>query len=319
MYMFHGGTNFGFNNGANYDLPYIQSTVTSYDYDSPINESGDPTMKCKLFKSVIAKYIQVPKTPIPAPSAKGKYGLVQLTEYAPLFDASNLILLSGGAKKRVTPEPMENFGQSYGFILYRSKLPGPLHQRTVNVQEANDRAMIFLDGEYKGVINRTTANTQDIKIDVPGSGAQLDVLVENLGRINFGSYMGTGDQKGITFGLRIDWQFVYNWNIYNLPMNYSDLEGLYYSSNLGNAPGFYRGTLDIQSKPLDTFLSFPGWVKGVCWINGFNLGKYWNIGPQMTLYVPAPVLKRGANEIIIFELHGYSEPYVEFLPYSILG
>jgi len=314
FYMFHGGTNFGFWNGANYNS-YYEPTVTSYDYDSPISESGDPTEKYLMVKQVIKKYMTVPEED-PQPAPKRNYGAVKLDQYANILNASNLLVLST-AQQRPTPDPMEFLGQDFGFILYRTHVNGPLNGVQLNVNEVRDRALIYLDGVYQGLLERSNPS-ESVNLNIPVGGAQLDIFVENMGRINYGSLIK--DYKGISEGVQLDYQFVFNWTIF--PIDMEDLSGLQYSevqSNTSNNPAFYKGTFTVDSPVLDTFLSLPGWIKGVAFLNGFNLGRYWNRGPQRTLYCPAPLLQLGDNEIVIFEIHGFQDNSVEFVEFPDLG
>jgi beta-galactosidase len=306
FYMFHGGTNFGFMSGANYDKDGgrgYEPTVTSYDYDAPVSESGDLTPKYYAFRDVIAKYrpnVSLPTAPEPAP--KIAPGTVALTEYAPLF--ASLAALSPSPQKRNSPEPMENLGQNAGSILYRTRLSGPRPAEKLFIQEVRDRALIFLDGKFLGIRYRNDNNQPPITVTVPAEGATLDILVENMGRVNYGPFML--DRKGITEGVRLSNQFQYDWEIFPLPLEAKDLDALTYQSVAATtAPAFYRGTFTLDEIG-DTFvaLSASGWTKGICWINGFNLGRYWNVEPQRNLYIPGPLLRQGENEIVLFEFHG---------------
>lgn len=309
FYMFHGGTNFGFFNGANCSaLNDYQPTVTSYDYDSPLSECGDPTPKYSAFRKILAQYNPDcdAAMPVPASSHKAAYGPVALTGQAGLLD--NLTVL-GRAHRRATPDCMESFGQNYGFILYRHRLRGPLRQIRLTVQEPRDRAQVFLGSRPLAVFYRNDAKCE-VVIDVPADGGVLEILVENLGRANYGSLL-EDNRKGISTGVRLDGQFLFGWEIFPLPLE--ALNGLRYFECAMEAvlPTFYRGELTVDV-PADTFLKIPGGHKGVCWINGFNLGRYWKVGPQKTMYVPAPLLRTGVNTIEVLELQTMSKPEVVF-------
>jgi beta-galactosidase len=183
------------------------------------------------------------------------------------------------------------------------------------VRGLHDRAHIFINSELVDVLDRESGN-EYASIDV-ANDVQLDILVENMGRVNFDPALR--DRKGITDGVTINNQYQFGWEVFPLPLN--DLSQLKFSplNNLPQAqPAFYRGTFDIEDLA-DTFLALPGWTKGVVWLNGFNLGRYWERGPQKTLYIPAPLLKRGQNELIVFELHGAQQPIVEFRDVPELG
>jgi beta-galactosidase len=300
FYMFHGGTNFGFMNGANHIRRY-EPTVTSYDYDAPLSEWGEPTAKFHAVRRLLARYGDAPACDLPVPLPKRAYGVIRLREHAGLFD--NLDRLSNPVE-RICPEPMEKLGQAYGFILYSTRIEGPRPGMELTLQEVRDRALVFTDGVLAGVVERW--NPSPIPLEVPPEGVKLDILVENMGRINYGPYLR--DPKGITEGVRLGNQFLHGWTIYPLPLE--SLKSLSFAEESsvpsGGAPVFYRGTFDVDAKT-DTFIRLDGWTKGVVFLNGFNLGRYWNEGPQRTLYVPAPLLKEGENELVVFELHGTAE------------
>lgn len=304
FYMFHGGTNFGFMNGANRDKEY-SATVTSYDYDALLTEAGDLTEKYFECKRIIEKYIGKAEDIKVENTKKASYGTVNLDEQALLFDSSGLLQNPVRSKFIL---PMEKVGQNYGFILYRNYLQGPGKQLYIHIQELRDLALIFVDGIYKGTMYRD--REEEVVIDVPeGCTVRLDILVENMGRVNYGRFLP--DRKGITEGVSVNGQFIYDWEIYPLPLD--DLACLNYKKNeKSDTPTFYRGSFHVE-EPADTFLKLDGWQKGVAFINGFNLGRYWNKGPQKALYVPAPFLKKGRNEIELFELYGACQGSVKFV------
>lgn len=324
FYMFHGGTNFGFYNGAN-DFGVYEPTVTSYDYDVLINESGDMTDKYHAIREVIARHVEFPEVELPEPQPKKNYGSVELTEQAPLFESLKQL---SSPVQRTCPETMEKLGQNYGFILYTTRITGPRAKSKLVLQNVRDRALIYLDGRYQGVIDRNTHDISlaikenDILLEIPPEGATLSILVENMGRTNYGWLMK--DPKGITEGVRLERQFLFDWTIHTLPLD--QLTGLEFSpiqqGNEGgepsNLPTFHRGKFQIEAAG-DTFLKLAGWTKGVAYINGFNLGRYWNKGPQQTLYVPGPLLREGENELVLFELHGTDAAVVTLQDFAELG
>ena len=299
FYMFHGGTNFGFMNGANYHDEQ-RCTVTSYDYDALLTEAGDLTEKYHLVKDILKKYEHKIKKHKNhkyfslKESKKINYGEVEFTEYGTFKE--NLDLIS---RHYTSPYPltMEELDQDYGFILYKTTIKGKLEALKLNLQEVRDRALVYLNGEYQGVIDRN--NKQEILLSADGPESILEILVENMARINYGPLLK--DPKGITEGVRIGNQFLFNWDIYTIPLK--DIENIKYGNgNKEEYPTFYRGSFEVKEVG-DTYLDFEGWEKGVVFINGFNLGRYWKAGPQKRLYLPAPLLKEGTNEIVVFELH----------------
>lgn len=311
FYMFHGGTNFGFMNGANADPTPYQADVTSYDYACPISECGDLAPRYAGYREVLKKYVEIPPIAHIQPVAKRAYGKIKLTESVGLLES-----LDGLSQPRLSANahPMEMYDQDYGFILYRTQVTGP-RMGVLRVRGLHDRAQIFINGELVNVLDRESGN-EYASIEV-ANDVQLDILVENMGRVNFDPALR--DRKGITDGVTINNQYQFGWEVFPLPLN--DLSQLKFSplNNLPQAqPAFYRGSFAIEDLA-DTFLALPGWTKGVVWLNGFNLGRFWERGPQKTLYIPAPLLKRGQNELIVFELHGAQQPIVEFRDVPELG
>lgn len=312
FYMVHGGANFGFMNGANCRRgENYQPTVTSYDYDAPLNEAGDITAKYRACREVIGKYVPLPAEPLPAPAPKLAPAVVELTESAALF--SSLAALSVPVTAP-TPQPMEYLGQNYGFILYRTQIPGERADAPLFIHDLHDRAQIFVNGQVAGLLEREFPG-KNLTLTIPASGAQLDILVENMGRVNY-DYTLT-DRKGITAGVALGQQLLFGWNIYPLPLD--DLSALRFApAQTNHGPAFFRGTFNVDT-PLDTFIALPGFTKGVCWVNGFNLGRYWERGPQKTLYLPAPILRPGANEVIVLELHHTAARAIELRAEPDLG
>ncbi len=309
FYMFHGGTNFGFMNGANLS-DTVQPTITSYDYDSPLSEAGDLTLKFEAYREVISKYIAADETVEVYNSAKRDYGEVVMTDIATLEAALDPATWIESAHTL----GMEEVGQGYGFILYRTTVQGDWLETALRIRGLHDRAVIMVNGEARGVLER-----KESEAGVPvtlKAGDQLDILVENLGRVNFGAEVF--DRKGIVEHVRFGQQLQFGWRIHTLPLQSVDSLLFVPFERVVNAPAFYRAPFEVD-EVADTFLSLEGWTKGVALINGFNLGRYWETGPQKTLYVPAPLLKQGMNELVIFELHGASSPVVAFVDSPMLG
>lgn len=306
FYMFHGGTNFGFYNGANYFEKY-DATVTSYDYGSLLSEDGEPTDKYYLVKELISKYQTAPEVKLSTNIRKKTYGEVRITEGSALFD-----ILPSIAEPIYTPyvQTMEEVDQDYGFILYRTEIKSPWKGATMSFMDMHDRAQIFVNGQYKGTVHRNDLK-KDIVLDFEEDSNKLDILVENMGRINYGPYLK--DFKGISDNVKLDYQFHYGWEIYPLPLN--NIEAIKFDNLPENLqkdkPMFYRASFNIKEVG-DTFLDLEGWTKGVVFINGFNIGRYWNIGPQKKLYIPGPLLKEGNNKIVIFEQHAAEKLVIRF-------
>ncbi|HEY9328709.1 MAG TPA: beta-galactosidase family protein [Streptomyces sp.] len=310
FYMFHGGTNFGFTNGAN-DKHTYRPTVTSYDYDAPLDESGDPTEKFTAFREVIAKYAPVPDRPVPPRGPKLSRTSVALTESAGLLECAQVL---GAAVEAPRPLTMEQLGQDFGFVLYETALAsaGPA---LLEVENVRDRAQFFVDGLPVGVLERES-HEHALTVTAPRAGSTLGVLVENQGRVNYGP--GIHDRKGLLGKVLLDGDDVTGWTSRPLPL--TDLSALPFTAGAQPAgPAFHRGSFDVEA-PADAFLHLDGWTKGNVWINGFALGRYWSRGPQNSLYVPAPVLRAGANEIVVLELHAcHRSRTVEFRESADLG
>lgn len=318
IYMFHGGTNFGFMNGANYSEKYAP-TVTSYDYFAPLNEAGDRTEFYYHIRDIIGKYFG--KENLPAltakDSAKAAYGKVKFTNKAYLLE--NLDNLADPIDIKI-PTYMEQLDQGYGYILYRKEMEGSGEKLRLDIESVHDRAEIFIDGDRKATYERWDMPSEEDRfvIDLPyGKDFRLDILCENMGRVNYGQKLI--DKKGIS-GVRFNRiRNYFDWQAYNLPMD--DLSHLKFSEADGayDTPVFLRGYFSIEGQPNDTFIKLDGFTKGFVTINGFNIGRYFNpAGPQRTLYVPAPVLKEGENEIIVFESDKTDSITVEFVDTPIL-
>jgi beta-galactosidase len=290
LYMFEGGTSFGFMAGANYDKAY-QPDTTSYDYDAPLDEAGKPTPKFFAFRDVIEQHLRgANPPPVPRPIPVIEIPAFKLTESFSLWKSLGEVIRS------TRPKTMEAVGQAYGYILYRTQVHGPLNA-DLTINEVRDYAVVFVNGKRAGTLDRRL-NQNRMPVDTPAGTSTLDILVENLGRINFGPKL-RADRKGITESVTQDGRELTGWEIYPLPMD--DPTSLPFSKSTTQAPAFYRGTFDLPQTG-DTFLDVSKLGIGVAWVNGRNLGRFWNIGPQQTLYVPGVWLKKGTNEVIVFDL-----------------
>lgn len=300
VYMAHGGTNFGFMNGANCTDDEYQPTVNSYDDDAPINEYGAMTEKYRKMRDVLSSFgFKNEGVAVSQPDVAA-YPDVVFTESADLLD--NLERLSSPVDS-VSPMPMEKLGQGYGYIVYKTFIKGPKEKASLNMT-VHDRAYVFLDGAFEGIVYRNDTKPK-VSFSVPTSGVELTIVVENMGRTNYGPYLW--DSKGIIGGVRHGQQFLFHWKNYTLPLN--NLSELVFDSpkkiKFEKRPVFLRGTFNIDGEPKDTFVLMKDFKKGVIWINGKCLSRYWHEGPQKTAYLPAPFLKSGENEMIVLETEGF--------------
>ena len=309
MYMFIGGTNFGFTSGANhYDK--FKPDVTSYDYDAMLTECGDITEKYKMAREVIKKHIGKELPEIPKNREKRAYGKAYLTERAGLFN--NLDKISSPIFSNV-PKNMEWYGQGYGYIAYTTTLNRDYQNTTVTFAEIGDRAHVYINDILQGIVY---INDDALKTTINAKkGDTLTILVENMGRANFGPKMMR--KKGISGRFLMGDNIIhFNWNAYPMPMD--NLSLLEYGKEFNEPSCFMRGSFTVDTVA-DTFLYLDNFKKGFVVINGFNIGRYWEIGPQVSLYVPASILKEGENEIIVFESDGLKgEAVVEFKDYPTL-
>lgn len=293
MYMFIGGTNFGFTSGANHYEKFAPD-VTSYDYDAMLTECGDITPKYLAVRKVIQKYTDEPLPEIPANREKREYGKFKLNEKAGFF--ANLDNLASPIQSDV-PRCMEEYGTGYGYIAYRTVLNRDYSNAVLSFESLGDRAQIYINDELAEIVYIN--DSLEIKISAK-KGDVLTVLCENMGRANFGTKMMR--KKGIAGRCLLNGKIHFNWTVYPLPMD--NLGNLKFSkSDFSEKSAFYRGYIEID-KPFDTFIKLENFKKGFVTVNGFNIGRYWEIGPQKTLYVPRSLLKKGQNEFIFFESDG---------------
>jgi beta-galactosidase len=310
LYMFHGGTNFGLTNGAN-DKGVYQPLVTSYDYDAPLDEAGDPTPKYHAFRDVIARYHKVPDTvppparPAPTPSsvlrdpvrlldAPERWGTWEFHEELPSFDD-------------LAPMPQ--------LALLRCAVEGE-RPGVLTFGEVRDRATVFFDGALVGTLSR---EHHDRAIPLPGARGELLVLVEDQGRVDYGPRIG--EAKGIIGGASLHGEPLAGWDV--LPLDLTAVPALRPEAP-ESVPGPVAGPVVLRAEvvvdePADLFLDTGDWGKGVAWLNGFALGRYWRRGPQRTLYVPRPVVRAGANELVVLEVATMLDPAVRFVPRPLLG
>jgi len=295
LYMFHGGTSFGWMNGANLastNSGRFEPDVSSYDYGAPLDESGRPTTKYFTFRNLIAGATRTTPPAVPAVAEARKLPELKLGEAVSLWN--------------VLPAPvhsmevlsMEDIDQAYGYILYRKQLAGPAEGNLV-LDELHDYAQLYVDGKLVGKLDRRLSQTS-LRLDVPPGGERMDILVENTGRLNFGLPL-RGERKGITNRITFAGQPLLGWDIYHLPP--PEPSKLPFANTPCEGACFYRATVRVDS-PADTFLDTRAFAKGMVWLNGLPLGRFWSIGPQRTLYVPGPWLHTGENEIVVLDLDG---------------
>uniref|UniRef100_A0A8C9CRA6 Galactosidase beta 1 like n=1 Tax=Phocoena sinus TaxID=42100 RepID=A0A8C9CRA6_PHOSS len=325
MYMFHGGTNFGYWNGADEKGRFLPIT-TSYDYDAPISEAGDPTPKLFAIRNVISKFQEVPLGPLPPPSPKMMLGPLSLHLDGNLLAFLDFLCPQGPIHS-ILPMTFEAVNQDHGYMLYRTYLTHTVSEPTqfwVPNNGVHDRAYVMVDGVFQGVLERNMKHNLFL---TGKKGAKLDVLLENMGRLSFGS--NSSDFKGLLEPPILGQTVLTQWLMF--PLKVDNLVKWWFPNQLlksshpqtPSGPTFYSTTFPILDSGGDTFLFLPGWTKGQVWINGFNLGRYWTKrGPQQTLYVPRPLLfPRGAlNKITLLELENVPlQPQIQFLDRPILN
>uniref|UniRef100_W5M551 Beta-galactosidase n=2 Tax=Lepisosteus oculatus TaxID=7918 RepID=W5M551_LEPOC len=302
LYMFHGGTNFGFMSGA-LEFGTYKPDVVSYDYDAPLSEAGDYTEKYHLLRNIFSQYHTEKLPLVPALSRKAVYETSIMYHYISMWEA---LQFTEEPFKSERPVNMENLpvnngnGQSYGYTLYETTITsgGTLHSNN----SVRDRALVFVDQHFIGILKSKT-----LELAVPeGKGdRKLSLLVENCGRVNYGKHLDD-QRKGLVGDILLNNIPLKKFFIYSLDMKPSFIDRLSGKNwklvpEKPTFPGFFQGRLFVDGYPRDTFVKLPGWTKGVVFINGQNLGRYWSIGPQQTLYLPGPWLNSGMNQIIVFE------------------
>jgi beta-galactosidase len=295
MYMFHGGTTRDFMNGANYNdkNPY-EPQISSYDYDAPLDEAGNATHKFMEFRKVIQQNLPtgtvLPEVPAAKPAIK--LPAINFTQATSLFDVLPKATLN------VAPLTFEDLNQAYGFVLYRTMIKDA-GIAVLKIKDLRDYGIIFINGKRVGILDRRLKQ-DSMTITVPAANATLDILVENLGRINYGPYL-LKNKKGITQKVLLANKELTNWKMYSLPFDNINSISLKDTKPATDAPVIKNTSIKLE-KVADTYFDMSNWGKGVVWVNGHNLGRYWNIGPQQTIYVPAEWLKKGSNKISILEL-----------------
>jgi beta-galactosidase len=305
--MVHGGTTFGLWSGAN--EPYKPET-SSYDYDAPISEAGWATDKFYKTRELFSKYLLKGET-LPEPPPRNP-----VVEFAPVRAAETAPVLDNLPAPVEDDEPrgMEAYGQGYGCILYRTTLPAG-EAATLEASAIHDFGFVLVDGVRVGVLDRR-ASACRLQIPARSKDATLDVLVEAMGRINFGA--GISDHKGLIAPVTLGGKTLKGWKVFKLPLDEGMVASLKFKpAGSDNVPAFWRTSFNLAVAG-DTFLDLRGWGKGVLWVNGRCLGRFWDIGPTQTAYAPGCWLHAGANEVVILDLVGPSDPRVGGLAVPIL-
>ena len=309
LYMTHGGTSFGHWAGAN--SPGFAPDVTSYDYDAPINEWGLPTEKYWILRQTMAKYNDGNKLPSVPKAPMGIVAIPQfeLTDYAPLYAGISKTEESRNVKT------MEELDMGWGSMVYQTTLPAIAANTVLNINDAHDFAQVYVDGKYVGKIDRVK-NEKSLLLPASAKGAKLTIVIEAMGRINFGRAIK--DFKGITQSVTLTSEVdgheqtidLKNWTIATLPDDYATAQEALHNksvnsnlSTLTSQSGYYRGTFNLK-KVGDTFLNTEAFGKGQVYVNGHAIGRFWSIGPQQTLYVPGCWLKKGKNEVVVLDVVG---------------
>lgn len=292
VYMVHGGTNFGFTSGANYDKEHdIQPDLTSYDYDAPISEAGWATPKYLAVRDLIKKYAKYPVPEIPAKIPVITLPAIQLNKSMDLFELKKTLQ----PVVADTPLTFEALNQGHGYVLYSKRFTQPI-QGTLQVKGLRDYAVVYVNGKKVAVLNRVNKE-YTATVDIPFNGT-LEILVENMGRINYGSEI-VHNNKGIISPVLInDLEITGGWNMYKLPFDKAPVVAA--GKQKEGKAAIYSGTFNVTT-PGDVFLDMHSWGKGIVYVNGINLGRYWQVGPQQTLYLPGCWLKKGVNNIVVFE------------------
>lgn len=317
LYMFHGGTNFGFMNGCSARREHDLHQVTSYDYDAPLNEQGNPTAKWYALRDVVRDLFPDAETGEPLTKGSVSAAPAKLTAKVGLFDTLESI---AEPIRSQFPRPMEDLGQAYGYTLYRTYDEADADEIKYRIIDARDRAQFFMNGELKA-----TQYQEEIGADIMASpskpvGNRIDVLVENMGRVNYGAKLLADTQhKGIRTGVMADLHFLTDWEQWCLPIDNTDHID-WGAGHAAGQPGFYRydlelaaGALGTEEQPNDAYLDMRGFGKGCVIVNGANVGRFWGLGPIRSLYVPRGLLREGANDIIVFETEGV---FADVLPLS---
>ncbi|WP_169540089.1 beta-galactosidase [Niabella aurantiaca] len=313
IYMAHGGTTFGTYSGANAP-PYLPQT-SSYDYDAPINEAGNATPKFYAIRTLLGKYLQPGETlpDVPRATEVQAVPVIRFTAAASLWSNLPPAVVSDTAML------MEDLNQGYGAVLYETMLPAG-GASVLRFEDVHDYALVYINKKQAGIIDRRKGH---FTVDIPArtKAAPLQILVEATGRINYGHLMH--DRKGIHGKVLLDdgktTKELKHWKNHPISLGDQTIPVKYAPLSKTQLPGtgFYKAVFEVQDLK-DTYLDMRSWNKGLVWVNGICLGRYWNIGPTQTMYLPGCWLKKGTNEVVVFDLLGTSSPELRGLSKPIL-
>lgn len=297
IYMFHGGTNWGFQNGADWGSA-LEPVITSYDYGAPLDESGRTNDIYAALRKTLSSWLGSKDLP----NTVSEDPLVEIPSF-PVHPTTALFDFLGKPTEKPYPVNMEALGQAYGFTLYRHVSTSSISGTVQPGDAPRDRVLVYVNEKRVGVIDSIYQTPNTVNVTLQPHDV-LDLLVENMGRVNYGPRI-PDQRKGIVGNVTVGGNVLTDWEMYPLPLDELSLyenQGRRLPQPTENAsPVFYTGTFDVPTVG-DTFLSLPGWVKGVVWVNGVKLGRYWTIGPQQTLYLPGCYQQKGANQVTVLEL-----------------
>lgn len=299
LYMFHGGTDWGFMNGANASGKNFEPQTTSYDYSAPLDEAGNPTPHYYALRDLFQKFqpgVKLPAVPT----------LMPLISVAPFKLELSSSLWSDLPTPRHSVDPLhfEDFEIETGYMLYRTRIHGPL-KGSLDIGEARDYAVVYLDGRKIAMLDRRLGQ-HETKIDISARSARLDILVEDTGRINYGPEFAI-DRKGLVSPVLLNGKSLQGWDNYPLRMGHPRAQR--WSTTQIPGPAFHRGTFVLGSVG-DTYLDVSKLGKGLIWVNGYAIGRIWNIGPQQSDYVPGCWLHKGRNIVTVFDLQDEDHPEI---------
>lgn len=309
MYMFHGGTNFWYTNGAN--SPPYRAQPTSYDYDAPLSESGQMTEKFMLFREAAIKHLPAGESLPPLPPQPK----VVTTPSFQLTESASLGTILPKPVRSNQPLTFEDLGQDFGYVLYSTRIHQPI-KGTLRSEDLRHYAWVMINGKLVGKIDRRH-NEDSLDIEVTQPESRLDILVENVGRVNYGAAL-LNNHCGLVKPVTLDGHQLTGWDHYPLPLYKTDISQIKFGKALSNIPAFHRGSFDLKETG-EMFLDTSKWGKGAVWVNGHSLGKFWRIGPQQTLYLPSCWTKVGRNEVVVLELDDQGTRTMEGLAAPVLN